>query len=111
MPRGDRTGPQGMGPMSGRGMGTCNDTINTGIPYRFGRGGAGFGFRRNGGNGFGFRNFSGNRVWGRNFSNTYKNANLSAADEKTMLQEEVKMLKEELATLEDRLTKIQGDEK
>ena len=24
MPRGDRTGPSGMGPMTGRGMGCCN---------------------------------------------------------------------------------------
>ncbi len=54
MPRGDRTGPKGMGPVTGRGLGFCTGSNNTGfmnqMPGTFtGRGngrGAGFGFRR-----------------------------------------------------------------
>ena len=40
MPRGDGTGPMGMGPMSGRGFGIRNNSFNYG-----GRGCYGYGFR------------------------------------------------------------------
>ena len=52
MPRGDRTGPAGMGPMTGRGAGYCagfqapgfaNPVAGRGIGYGFGRGGQGGG--------------------------------------------------------------------
>jgi len=55
MPRGDRTGPNGMGPMTGRGMGYCAGYnapgfMNCGFGRGMGRGrGAGFG------RGFGWR--------------------------------------------------------
>jgi len=54
MPRGDRTGPMGMGPMTGRGMGYCAGYptpgyMNPGPGYGFGmgwgRGGGGRGWR------------------------------------------------------------------
>jgi hypothetical protein len=47
MPRGDRTGPAGAGPMTGRGMGTCAGFNQPGFVTGggFGRG-AGRGFRR-----------------------------------------------------------------
>jgi len=61
MPRGDRTGPGGMGPMTGRGAGYCagygvpgfaNPAFGRGFGMGFGRGrGRGFG-----GGGFGWRN-------------------------------------------------------
>ncbi|MCD6435848.1 MAG: DUF5320 domain-containing protein [Clostridiales bacterium] len=57
MPAGNKTGPLGQGPMTGRGMGTCN-TNNTsannsffGFGRGFGRSG-GFGFRRGFGQGY-----------------------------------------------------------
>jgi len=37
MPRGDRTGPQGQGPMTGRGRGKCNPKDRASAPQ--GRGG------------------------------------------------------------------------
>ena len=48
MPRGDRTGPSGMGPMTGRGMGGCNSlnvpgSINPQLGRGSGRGGRGSG--------------------------------------------------------------------
>ncbi len=49
MPRGDGTGPMGMGPMTGRGFGNC---IKYGLPIVAGIA-ACFGFRR--GRGLGFR--------------------------------------------------------
>jgi len=63
MPRGDRTGPNGEGRMTGRKMGLCvgNDTPGyTSSSKGFGRGG-GFGRGRafgRGGEGFGFRHRS-----------------------------------------------------
>ena len=64
MPRGDATGPMGMGPMTGRGAGYCagfgmpgsmNNAGGRGFGMGFGRG-AGFGDRGGRGGGFGFRN-------------------------------------------------------
>ena len=52
MPRGDGTGPQGMGPMTGRALGFCAGFgtpgyANPGVGAGFGRGcGRGRGFRR-----------------------------------------------------------------
>ena len=60
MPRGDRTGPLGLGPMTGRRLGDCADNENAGQGFGrgfFGRawgGGRGYGFGR----GFGFFNRS-----------------------------------------------------
>ena len=64
MPRGDRTGPMGQGPMTGRAAGYCAGYGVPGyanpIPGGFGRGygyGRGFGFGRGyGGGGWGWRN-------------------------------------------------------
>jgi len=56
MPAGDRTGPEGMGPMTGRGAGYCatSQVNNTGPGFGFGQG-RGRGFGRGMGRGFGFR--------------------------------------------------------
>lgn len=55
MPGGDRTGPMGAGPMTGRGMGYCGGYQRPGVynPIAGGRGWFGFG---RGGGGFGWRN-------------------------------------------------------
>ncbi len=55
MPRGDRTGPTGAGPMSGRGAGFCAGHQTAGHQTA-GFQTAGGGFRRGCGRGFGFRN-------------------------------------------------------
>jgi len=55
MPAGDRTGPRGMGPKTGRGQGYCTGSNNLGFGRRQGMGrGRGMGRR---GQGRGFRNF------------------------------------------------------
>ncbi len=53
MPRGDGTGPQGMGPMTGRGMGRCSSGVKRGLGLAVGLG-LGLGLRS------GFRRFLGN---------------------------------------------------
>ena len=53
MPRLDGTGPQGMGPMTGRGMGYCTGDVTDPTYFVRGRGGIGFGRGRGFGMGFG----------------------------------------------------------
>ena len=65
MPRGDRTGPLGMGPMTGRAMGYCAG--NTGPRFVFGRGvgfGGGFGRQFSFGRGRGWQRAGFGRFWG-----------------------------------------------
>ena len=100
MPRGDRTGPSGEGPNTGRGMGYCTDNdqpghmnpqSNWGRGYgrRF-RGGPGYGW----GGGFGFRHGLGN----------YNQGNVTDVSEKTLIENEIRILKDQLSALEDRLS-------
>ena len=61
MPRGDRTGPAGMGPMTGRAAGYCAGYAVPGFANPVAGPGYGFGFGR--GMGLGFRGGRGGR-WG-----------------------------------------------
>lgn len=60
MPFGDRTGPLGQGPRSGRGAGYC---AGYGMPGYANPLGKGTGFGRRGGWGRGFRSFYGRGAW------------------------------------------------
>jgi len=69
MPRGDRSGPDGMGPMTGRGLGYCAGSDRPGFmadePPRGGAGyGRGYGARGRGRMGYG-RGFGYGRGYGR----------------------------------------------
>lgn len=69
MPGGDRKGPMGEGPMTGRGLGLCagNDTPGSATEINQGRG-MGRGFGRGMGRGFGRANRHGQpRGWGFRF--------------------------------------------
>ena len=57
MPRGDGTGPDGQGSMTGRGAGYCNGFDKPGFANSMSRRGRGFGRRVGSGRGFGFRRF------------------------------------------------------
>ena len=85
MPRGDRTGPMGNGPMTGRRMGNCAGDSNSGFGF-FGRG---FGIGRNAG-------------W---FSDT---AN-QAVSEKTILENGIRVLKDQLSSLEKQLSSFKKE--
>ncbi|MCF8299102.1 MAG: DUF5320 domain-containing protein [Saprospiraceae bacterium] len=96
MPRNDKTGPQGLGPMTGRGLGTCAGNANqefgnnSGFGRGFGRGRMGFG----GGRGYG--RFAGNfsKIPNRSFSN------------EQMIEDELSSLKEKIAFLEKQLSNV-----
>ncbi|RLD45896.1 MAG: hypothetical protein DRI88_08240 [Bacteroidetes bacterium] len=96
MPRGDRTGPLGLGPMTGRRMGDCADTENTGSGFGSGRG---F-FARGRGGGFGFG-------YGRGFG--FFNRSVDPNDEGT-IKDEIKSMKSRLSFLENLLHKNKPEE-
>ncbi len=117
MPRGNKTGPNGDGPMTGRAQGYCtgnnqpgfvNNQINPGRGY--GRGtrggyaggygrGLGRGFGRGMGQGFGFRH---------GYNNAYGVAD-EGVSEKTLIENEIRVLKDQLSHLEKQLSKSDDD--
>ena len=119
MPFGDRTGPWGLGPMSGRGMGYCAGYPAPGhanpAPGRgFGRGGGG------GGRGWG-RGFGGGRGWGRGFGwgtwgvqpvyPAYSPAyapSYGPEDERTALKDQAKYFEEALQDIKKRIEEIES---
>ena len=99
MPRGDGTGPMGMGPLTGRGMRYC---IGAGYPgnVRGGRGcfGRGFGMGRGMGRGF----FGGTApLLGGGFP-----APVSAEQGKAVLENQVLAMEQNLAELKKRLSEM-----
>lgn len=120
MPRGDRTGPNGMGPMTGRGAGYCSGSGQPGYmnPYGgrfFGRGfGYGAGFGHGGGLG---------RGWGRGLGYgfsaypsyagavagpfPYAAAQPNPEVEKLDLKHHAEYLEEELKSIRKRLTELE----
>jgi len=96
MPRGDGTGPAGLGPMTGRGAGRC-----AGYPYPgfmnpgFGRGYSGWGRGR------GWRN------WYQPYQ-PYQPDQPDQNEEKEILTEQLKSLKEGIVSIEKRLQDLKG---
>ncbi|MCK5135680.1 MAG: DUF5320 domain-containing protein [Bacteroidales bacterium] len=101
MPRGDKTGPAGDGPLTGRRMGDCAGSDYQGF-INWG-GGYGRGFR----GGFGHGRGSGLR-FGKGYGHYYQGS-VPGVSEKTLIENEIKILKDQLSSLEDRLSKI-GEE-
>jgi hypothetical protein len=99
MPGGDRTGPMGGGPRTGRGAGVCAGTGMPGYEYRgFGRGIGGRGFGRGWGRGRGAR-----------FSTWRQNTPISQpdpVDERQMLEQEASYFKHEIEQIQNRLNEL-----
>jgi hypothetical protein len=93
MPRGDRTGPEGMGPMTGRRLGICAGFDSPGFtktkPQRgFGRG-RGFGWRAR-----------------ANQFMPIQEPAITEKEEKQFLEQELTALKEDMKKIEDRLKEL-----
>lgn len=103
MPRGDRTGPNGMGPMTGRGLGYCNNFATPGYGKMNPRGmGRGFFGRRGGfGRGFGYYPYPN---WG------YPTAAPDANTQKAALEDEIKLLSNQLEEMKNRLAELSKEE-
>lgn len=104
MPRGDRTGPMGMGPMTGRGLGFCTGFTAPGYANRFG---CGFGFGR----GRGFRrmfNAAGLPRRARfGAPNLDEPCFTSEADEKELLKRQAKFFESRLGKINKRLDELE----
>jgi len=98
MPGGDRTGPMGSGPMTGRGAGFC---AGNGMP---GYTRQGFGRGMGGGRGRGW-----GRGMGARFGAWWQNAPVSQPnpiDERQMLQQETSYLKDQIKQVQTRLNQL-----
>ena len=111
MPRGDRTGPMGEGPKTGRQMGYCTGhdspgfvAMNPNWRRGFGRGlGRGWGRGRGPGGGFGYGRGLG---YGPAFGYGPVYEEIPDVSEKTILENEIRILKDQLTKLEDRLSRL-----
>ena len=102
MPRGDRTGPMGMGPLTGRGAGYCNGFAAPGYanPAQFSGGfGRGRGFRR-------MFYATGTPGWARCGCPAYAGANTAAFDEKMVLSNQAEFLEAQLQQVKKRLSSL-----
>ena len=100
MPRFDRTGPTGRGPLTGRGMGYCAQEIGRMPRAGYGRGmgmrcGARGGFGRGMGMGGNFGGYGRGMAMGYGYD--------SDVSEKEILEEEKRYLQEELKAVEEML--------
>ena len=99
MPRNDSTGPQGLGPMTGRRLGACagNENVGFGNNFRFGRG-----------LGRGASGMGRGRGYGRNYGNS---VSMSSYSNERSIENEVNVLKEQLEFLEKQLSDIRKQDK
>ena len=127
MPGGDRTGPMGAGPRTGRAMGYCSGYSAPGFMNPWGGYGYGRGMGRGWGRGVGFGRGRGfRRFWGYAPSYTdyyppipgfrtpydpWGAAEISPEQEQTILKSEAKILKDEIAQIEKRIKELEGEKK
>ena len=101
MPRGDGTGPAGMGPMTGRASGFCAGFNSPGFMNQ--AGGRGFRGSWNRGAGRGFRN----RCWMPNYQ--VNPPQITAQQELDNLKQEAEYLKESLNQINKRVEQLQTE--
>ena len=108
MPGGDRTGPLGEGPMTGKGFGYCGGLDAPGYGYMRPFFGRGFGFGR--GRGRGMRRGMGfGQLWG---APVYPyDAPYSRENEAEMLRQQAKNLEDSLEQINKRLTQMEEQTK
>jgi hypothetical protein len=111
MPRGDGTGPRGLGPMTGRGAGYCAGYAVPGFmnPYG-GRLGLGFGCGRGYGRGF-WPAYPYPIASPMPYGGGFYQPVAEPKQEMEMLAEEAKALKEELEAINKRITELEEKEK
>ena len=112
MPGGDRTGPMGMGPMTGRGAGYCAGVSVPGyMNPAGGRGGFGYGrgygrgWGRGMGRGFGWRWAGSPYAYGH----PYVSPAISAKDEAAALKEQAQAMQDELTAMHQRIKDLESN--
>ena len=107
MPGGDRTGPVGQGPMTGRAEGFCTGSQTPGFANP---GGIGYGRGLGSGRGRGF----GRRYWRRSrdyYPEPYYPIAQTRDEEKTYLENMVKGLEEEINIIRERIKELSKEKK
>lgn len=115
MPGGDRTGPGGMGPMTGRAAGYCAGYQAPGFANAIPGRGYGFGFGR--GMGFGFRGGRGGRWavpnagygYGAPYAAPYGAAPPTGQQEVEALQGQAEYLENTLAEIKKRIAELEAE--
>ncbi|MBM7622701.1 DUF5320 domain-containing protein [Sporohalobacter salinus] len=107
MPWGDGTGPEGLGPMTGRGAGYCAGYNRPGYANSMSRRGLGRGFGRGCGRGMG-RPSNNKRMMNRRVS-TYRPAKDQTEAEINYLQQEKEALKNELKAIQERISELDSE--
>ena len=109
MPGGDRTGPIGRGPMTGRAVGYCAGYPEPGYSNPSYRRGLGRGGGRGVGRGFWGR---GRGFWRRDYSpEPYYTPEPTKEEEKTYLENMVKGLEEEIKAIRERIQALSKEKK
>jgi hypothetical protein len=109
MPRGDRTGPMGYGPLTGRRMGFCAGYDAPGFANLRGGGGLGRAWGRGGGFGRGMAFRGGRQGWG-GYPVPAGFQGYGPAEEATQIRSEIDVLEKTLETLKKRLDEVKGAE-
>ncbi|MBL7107083.1 MAG: DUF5320 domain-containing protein [Phycisphaerae bacterium] len=104
MPGGDRTGPAGMGPMTGRGVGFCAGYTAPGYANPVGGRGYGMGFGRGRGMGRGF-GWSG--ATGPYPANVSFEPTVTAAQEVEGLKQQAEFLRNSLSQINERIERFE----
>jgi len=112
MPGGDRSGPNGLGQMTGRGQGFCAGFPKPGYAnFLGGRGGCGRGFGI--GRGFG-RGVSGRFINAQNQAyypnNSFPMSSVSKADQLNALTEQAKMIQDDLLAINQQIKELESKE-
>ena len=119
MPGGDRTGPMGAGPMTGRGAGFCagynvpgfaNPVGGRGLGFGRGRGGFGRGFGRGWGRGAGWGAGGGYGWSGYGYGQYAQPAAPTKEQEVEGLRNEAQFLKDSLEQINQRLAELESKE-
>ncbi len=109
MPRGDRSGPAGMGPMTGRGAGYCAGFNTPGFANRMGGGfGFGRGFGRGMGRGYGMGQYQAappTAGW-----TGYNVPPMDAEGEMSALKQQAAVLKQQMDAIQNRLDDLSGND-
>jgi len=103
MPRGDRTGPAGMGPRTGRAMGLCAGFNSPGYMQW----GSGMGFGRGYGRGRGFRWAQGGYAPYPMPVGPWEARRITSEEEVEILKEEATLLKNELKTVQNKIKEFE----
>ncbi|MBN2380288.1 DUF5320 domain-containing protein [candidate division WOR-3 bacterium] len=115
MPGGDRTGPAGQGPMTGRALGYCSGYNMPGYAHPWPGRGFGRGWGRGWGRGFG-RGMGWGRGWGyAGYAPGYYQAPAyeppSRENELKMLHDELKYAEEDMKAMRERIAELEKEAK